>query len=272
MDVMDIKKGLLNFFKLDQKRNRIILCVIIIVIILAIIIGISSRNKRKNITPDQADSQTTKQSTISTTEPTTKTPTTAAPTTAAPTTAAPTTAAPTTAAPTTAAPTTAAPTTAAPTTVAPTTAAPTTAAPTTTEPQTTTPPTTKPSKSVYYSSNNEDEVNNGNSGIYAYKSRGTSYENYRIINFDEGCVYSFLHGDGNTDCDRLKIDSGTLNDVVIYTYHMDGAEWSYGIHFKYKSSPSKVIEEDNDGFEYEFLPADLNDALRYLSQKTIHDY
>lgn len=253
---MDIKKGLSDFFKLDQKRNRIVLCVVIIVVILALIIGISSRNKRKNTTPDQADSQTTNQSTIATTEPTTKTPTTAAPTTVAPTTAAPTTAAPTTAAPTTAAPTTAAPTTAAPTT----------------EPQTTTPPTTKTSKSVYYSSNNEDEVNNGNSGIYAYKSRGSSYENYRIINFDEGCVYSFMHGDGNTDCDRLKIDSGTLNDVVIYTYHMDGTEWSYGIHFKYKSSPSKVIEQDNDGFEYEFLPADLNEALRYLSQKTIHDY
>ena len=127
-------------------------------------------------------------------------------------------------------------------------------------------------ESVSYSTNTMKTVKNGNSGIYSYRSRGGQYYNYYIIDFDEGYVYYFTEGNGDTSCDRLKIQSGDLNDKVIITYHDGGDVWSYGLHFKWKNQPDHLIMQDNDGFEFDFYTTDIEDALALKNKKTIYDY
>ena len=125
---------------------------------------------------------------------------------------------------------------------------------------------------VDYSTNTMDTVRDGNAGIYSYKSRGGSYAIYYIIDFDEGYVYRFTEGNGDSTCDRLKIDKGDLNTVVIVTYHDGGDTWQNGLHFKHAKMPDHLILEDNDHMEYDFYTTDLDDALQLRDQKTIHDY
>ena len=126
--------------------------------------------------------------------------------------------------------------------------------------------------SVYYSTNDKDTVKNGNAGIYAYRSRGGEYYTYFIINFDEGYVYFFCDGNGEETGDKAKIVSGTLNDVLIVTYHDGGDTWSYGFSFKWKNQPNHLIVQDNDYFEHDFYATDLDDALKLLEKKTIYEY
>ena len=126
--------------------------------------------------------------------------------------------------------------------------------------------------SVYYSSNNADTVRKGNSGVYAYKSRGGAYDRYYIIDFNSRCVYYFTDGNGESSCECVKMESGHLNDVLIITYHDGSDQWSNGLHFKYKDNPEHLIMQDQDGFEYDFYPTDLIDAQRIKGQKTIHNY
>lgn len=141
----------------------------------------------------------------------------------------------------------------------------------TTESTTTKPTTTKPTtiveSPVFYSTNTRKTVGNGNMGVYAYKDDGKFYDVYYIVDFDEGYVYYFLEGDGNEFCDKIKIESGDLNSVLIITYHEDSNEWSYGLHFKYKNQPSKLIVQDEDGFELEYSPTDLDTVLNIRVQK-----
>lgn len=153
-----------------------------------------------------------------------------------------------------------------------TTEAPTTEAPTTEAPATEASETTKKTDTVAYSTNTKDTVKDGNKGIYSYKSRGGTYDNYYIIDFDEGYVYFFSDGNGDTTCDRLRIDSGDLNSVLIITYHDGNDVWSYGLHFKWKNQPDHLILQDNDGFEYDYYTTELDKALKIKNQKTIHDY
>lgn len=127
-------------------------------------------------------------------------------------------------------------------------------------------------QAVYYSSNTEDTVRDGSSGVYAYKNRGESYEKYYIIDFDEGYVYSFIHGDGSEEGDKVKIDSGTLNDVLMVTYDFDGDIAQYGLHFKYKDNPEHLIVQDDDGFESDYSPTDLKEALSIRDGKSIKEY
>lgn len=126
--------------------------------------------------------------------------------------------------------------------------------------------------SVYYSTNDINTVKNGNTGVYAYKNRGGSYELYYIIDFDEGYVYHFSDGNGEETCDRVKIDSGDLNSVVIITYHDGGNVWQNGLHFKWVRQPDPLILQDNDGFEWDYYPTDLENALAIRQSKTIHNY
>ena len=72
----------------------------------------------------------------------------------------------------------------------------------------------------------------------------------------------------------MKIDSGDLNSVLIITYHDVGAgmEWQNGLHFHYVNNPSKLILEDDDHFETEFLPTDLEEALKIRDSLSIMDY
>lgn len=139
---------------------------------------------------------------------------------------------------------------------------------TTEEPAVDTEVTEEPS-SVYYSTNTEDTVKDGNKGSYSYKSKGGSYDVYYIIDLDEGYVYSFTDGNGEDYCDKVKIDSGDLNEVVMVTYDFDGELAEYGFHFKYKNNPEHLIVQDNDGFELDFYPTGLNDALAIRNGKTI---
>ncbi len=125
---------------------------------------------------------------------------------------------------------------------------------------------------VSYSMHTKETVKNGKSGVYSYIDEGYSYDIYYIIDFDEGYVYRFIEGNGDVTCDRLKIESGTLNDVLIITYHDGGTTWSYGLHFKYQNQPDHLILEDNNHFTYDYYTTDLNKALEILDTKEIHDY
>lgn len=125
---------------------------------------------------------------------------------------------------------------------------------------------------VFYSTNDYETAKQGNSGVFSYKSTGGSYDIYWIIDFDEGYVYWFTDGNGDSTCDRLKIDSGTLNDKVIITYHDGSDEWSYSLHFKYVDHPETLLMVDNDGFDYKYATTDLNNAISIRDTKTINDY
>ena len=131
---------------------------------------------------------------------------------------------------------------------------------------------TPSAESVNYSTNTRDTVGNGNSGVYAYKSRGGSYELYDIIDLDEGYVYSFSEGNGNDECEKIRIESGDLNSVMVITYHDGDDEWSYGFHFKYVGNPDHLIMQDNDGFEYDYYPTGLEEALKIRDSKSVKDY
>lgn len=125
---------------------------------------------------------------------------------------------------------------------------------------------------VYYSTNGKSTVKNGNSGVYAYKNRGENYNIYYIIDFDDGYVYSFMDGDVSSTCEKLKIDEGDLNDVVIITYHDGGEEWSNGLHFKWKNQPDHLILEDSFHNEYDYYCTDLSSALTIRNTKNIKEY
>lgn len=149
----------------------------------------------------------------------------------------------------------------------------------TTPVQTEPPETEQPTESsteepspVSYSTNDYETAKNGNSGVFSYVKRGSSYDIYWIIDFDEGYVYYFTEGNGDEGCDRIKMESGSLNDVLIITYHDGGDTWSYGLHFHYKNQPTKLIMQDNDGFEYEYSTTNLTSALALRNSKTIRDY
>lgn len=125
---------------------------------------------------------------------------------------------------------------------------------------------------VFYSTNDYDTAKKGNTGVFSYRNGGNSYDIYWIIDFDEEYVYYFTDGNGESFCDRLKIDSGTLNDYITITYHDGSDNWSYKLHFKYENHPETLIMVDQNGFDWEYSTTDLDDALSLLSTKTIKDY
>ncbi len=125
---------------------------------------------------------------------------------------------------------------------------------------------------VFYSSNDYETAKKGDTGVFSYKSAGKSYDIYWIIDFDKGYVYYFTEGNGESSCDRLKIESGTLNDKVIITYHDGGDEWSYSLHFNYINHPETLIMVDNDGFDYKYSTTSLDKALSLRDAKSIKDY
>lgn len=125
---------------------------------------------------------------------------------------------------------------------------------------------------VYYSTNDKETAKNGNSGKFAYKKSGKFYDTYWLIDFDEGYVYNFPHGDGQMHCDKVKIVSGTLNDSLKVTWHDGSDEWSWYLHFKYVNFSETLIVVDHNGFDYEFTTTDLNKALEILNTKDIKEY
>ncbi|MBQ4301675.1 MAG: hypothetical protein II769_01040 [Oscillospiraceae bacterium] len=123
---------------------------------------------------------------------------------------------------------------------------------------------------VYYSSNSKETVKNGNSGMYAYKGERSSV--CYLIDIDEGYVYRFMDVDFDSTCDRVKIQSGDLNSVLITTYHDGDSVFSEGFHFKWKNMPDHMILQDSDGFEWDFIPMSLEYALQIRATKSIRDY
>lgn len=129
----------------------------------------------------------------------------------------------------------------------------------------------KPSP-VYYSTNDYETAKKGNTGVFSYKNKSGSYDVYWIINFDEGYVYWFTEGNGESFCDKVKIVSGDLNDKITVTWHDGGDEWSWYLHFKYINHPETLVVNDHNGFATEFTTTDLDDALELRDTKTIKEY
>ena len=123
--------------------------------------------------------------------------------------------------------------------------------------------------SVYYSTNTKDTYKNGNTGIYAYKSIGNSYDNYWIIDFDDGYVYSFSEGLGDNSCSKFAIESGDLNSTLAFSMHSDGTTYQWFAFFKWKNQPDHLVIVDDGNFDYDFYPTNLSDALRLKKQKNI---
>ncbi len=129
------------------------------------------------------------------------------------------------------------------------------------------------SQHLSYTTNDLETAKKGNTGVYAYKKSGSNYSIYYIIDFDERYVYRFTDGgDGDTTCDRLRIESGDLNSVLIVTYHEGNTAWSNGLRFNWVNQPDHLILEDSDHFEWDFYPTDLYAALSIKSTKRIVDY
>ena len=133
--------------------------------------------------------------------------------------------------------------------------------------------TVETKESLYYTTNDEDSVKNGDSGVFAYVKKGSNYDIYIIIDFDEGYYYYFKHGDGSMNGDKVKITSGTLKEKVVITYDDGGgSQWCEGISFKDSSITDKAYWYDADNFEYEFTATDLQSALTIRDSKTLTDY
>ncbi|MBQ7857459.1 MAG: zinc ribbon domain-containing protein [Oscillospiraceae bacterium] len=139
------------------------------------------------------------------------------------------------------------------------------------QPDETKPNTSLPEKHdpVYYSTNDRETAKKGNTGVFAYKSKGGSYAVYWIIDFDEGYVYFFTEGNGEDYCDKLEIVTGNLNDRVTITWDYDGDKASWYLHFKYVNTPTTLVVNDHLGLQTEFSPTDLDDALSVRSTKRI---
>ncbi len=127
------------------------------------------------------------------------------------------------------------------------------------------------SESLSYSTNNYETAKKGNTGVFSYKNNGPQYDIYWIIDFDEGYTYYFTEGNGEETCDKLKIESGDLNDRITVTWHVGEDEWTEYIHFKYTNTPTTLIHVDNDGFETKFSTTDLEKALKIRDAKEIKE-
>lgn len=125
---------------------------------------------------------------------------------------------------------------------------------------------------VFYSTNDYETAKKGNTGVFSYKNKSGSYDIYWIIDFEEGYVYWFTEGNGESTCDRVKIVSGDLNDRITVTWHDGGDQWSWYLHFKYVNHPETLVINDHNGFATEFTTTDLDDALALRATKSIKDY
>lgn len=134
------------------------------------------------------------------------------------------------------------------------------------------PDSSEESSSVVYSTNSFEVAKRGNSGVFSYKRSGKNYDTYWIVDFDEGCAYWFTDGNNDTTCERVQIDSGDLNEYIVVTYHDGDSTWQYGLSFKRKNQPDRLIEQHTDGTTIEFTATNLKDALELRDTLTIVDY
>ena len=123
----------------------------------------------------------------------------------------------------------------------------------------------------YHSSNNRDVAKAGDTGVYAYVNRGKNYYIYFIIDFDEGYVYRFIEGNGDDTCERVQIDSGDLNSLILVTYHDGSDSWQEAFCFKWKNMPDTLLYQDGYD-EYDYSATSLEEALKLRENKKIVDY
>lgn len=120
---------------------------------------------------------------------------------------------------------------------------------------------------AYYSTNDEETAKLGDSGKFAYIKRGSSYDLFYLIDFDEGVVYNFHYEQGYVDGTVYSIDSGDLNNGLKAIYN-DG-EFTIVIHFHYVNNPAVLIEYV-DGEETKYSATSIDDVLelkeKYESQ------
>lgn len=125
---------------------------------------------------------------------------------------------------------------------------------------------------VFYSTNDYETAKKGSSGVFSYKNKSGSYDIYWIIDFDEGYVYWFTEGNGETSCDKVKIESGNLNNKITATWHDGGDQWSWYLHFEYENHPETLVVNDHNGLATEFTTTSLDDALELRNTKIIKEY
>lgn len=123
----------------------------------------------------------------------------------------------------------------------------------------------------YHSSHNKEVAVLGNSGIYAYKNNGSSYETYFIIDFDAEVVYSFNVGNGDVSGDIGTIISGDLNTHIEVSYQTYDASYIMGISFYTKNRPDHVIVQDSYGNEFDFYTTNLDSALSLKNKYSFPD-
>ncbi len=125
---------------------------------------------------------------------------------------------------------------------------------------------------TYYSTNTEETVRNGNSGKYAYVSKNKFYSLYYIIDFDNNYIYDFTYGNGEDNfCFSTKIKSGDLNNGIKVEYKDKENEWLRAAHFKYVNQPYTLVLIDIDGFDWEYSATSIDDALKLLKDREIHE-
>ena len=93
-----------------------------------------------------------------------------------------------------------------------------------------------------------------------------------VVDFDGGFVYYFSDGNGDETCMRVRIDSGTLNDTVIVTFHDGDTQWSEGLHFSWARQPDHLVLEDHNHFTYDYSSTDIQKAFQICQTKTVYDY
>ena len=164
------------------------------------------------------------------------------------------------------------------TAIATTTTAATTAAtePSTTTTEATTAYTTSATEAndgLYYTSNGDDDYKDGDHGVYAYSRNAGSYNIYIIIDFDEGYIYYFCHGNGDEICDRCEIDSGDLNSLCFFIYHFDDDEdVLYAVCWSRTRQPNHLLFQSEYGESWDYYPEDLDYAISLRDSKEIVDY
>lgn len=91
---------------------------------------------------------------------------------------------------------------------------------------------------------------------------------YNIDAEDSGANYTAYNQDGY----YLHLQYLDFTDNKKFTYHDYDDIWSYGLHFKWRNQPDHLVLLDNGGFELDFYPTSLENALAARQSKTIHDY
>lgn len=124
-----------------------------------------------------------------------------------------------------------------------------------------------------YTTNGRDTYKAGNSGVYAYRSRGGTYYTYYIVDFDAGYVYWFQDGNGDGTYRQADIISGDLNNGLRITFNAAGSSWSENLSFRWSKQPDHLVMTDlsdpNHPWQFDYYNTDLDDALDIMSERTL---